>query len=106
MNQKFFTSVMEGGNHLPQANLSYAENLQGKLLFIHGLQDYGVHPAGLFQLTQALMNANKDFDLVLMPQAGHELPGYALRKQMDYFVEHLASETPPGSTNSSAVWTS
>ena len=29
MNQKFFTSVMEGGNYLPQANLSYAENLQG-----------------------------------------------------------------------------
>jgi len=84
-----------GDNYLPQANLSHAGNLKGKLMFIHGLLDHGVHPAGLFQLTQALMDKNKDFDLVLMPRAAHALPGYAMRKQWDYFVSHLTDQEPP-----------
>jgi len=41
------------------------------------------------------MDANRDFDLVILPRAGHELPGYAMRRQWDYFVEHLAGITPP-----------
>jgi len=90
-----YQGMLDGDNYLPQANLTYAGNLKGDLLFIHGLQDYGVHPAALFQLMQALMEKNKDFDLVLLPQAGHELPGYGLRRQWDYFVSRLAGETPP-----------
>jgi len=90
-----YQGMLDGDNYLPQANLTYAENLQGDLLFIHGMQDHGVHPAGLFQLTQALMNHNKDFDMVVLPQAGHELPGYGLRRQWDYFVSRLAGEAPP-----------
>jgi dipeptidyl aminopeptidase/acylaminoacyl peptidase len=90
-----YQGLLDGDNYLNQANLSYVENFKGKMLFIHGMVDHGVHPGGLFQLTQALMNANKDFDLVLMPQAGHELPGYALRRMLDYFVVHLAGESPP-----------
>ena len=92
-----YQGLLEGDNYVEQANRTHAENLQGKLLFIHGLLDHGVHPGGLFQLTQALMNANKVFDLVLMPQAGHELPGYAMVRIWDYFVRHLAGlEPPPG----------
>ena len=90
-----YQGLLDGDNYLPQANLSYAKNLKGKLLFIHGLLDYGVHPGGLFQLTQALMNENKDFDLVILPQAGHELPGYAMRHMWDYFVVNLANQQPP-----------
>jgi dipeptidyl aminopeptidase/acylaminoacyl peptidase len=90
-----YQGLLDGDNYLNQANLSYVENFKGKMLFIHGMVDHGVHPGGLFQLTQALMNLNKDFDLVLMPQAGHELPGYALRRMLDYFVVHLAGESPP-----------
>ena len=37
----------------------------------------------------------KVFDLVLMPQEGHELPGYAMVRMWDYFVRHLAGEDPP-----------
>ena len=86
-----------GGNYLEQANLTHAANLEGKLLFIHGMLDYGVHPGGLFQLTQALMDANKVFDLVLLPQAGHSLPGYGMVRMWDHFVRHLAGmEPPPG----------
>jgi dipeptidyl-peptidase-4 len=90
-----YLGLLDGDNYLDQANLTYAENLQGKLLFIHGMLDHGVHPGGLFQLTQALMNANKDFDLVILPQAGHELPGYAMRRMWDYFVRHLGGNVPP-----------
>ncbi len=90
-----YQGLLDDDNYAEQANLTHAKNLQGKLLFIHGLLDYGVHPAGLFQLTQALMNANKTFDLVLMPQAGHEVPGYAMVRSWDYFVRHLAGQEPP-----------
>lgn len=90
-----YHGLLDGDNYLPQATATYADRLQGKLLLIHGLMDHGVHPGGLFQLTQALMDANKKFDLVIMPRAGHELPGYAMVRMWDYFVQHLAGLTPP-----------
>ena len=90
-----YHGAVDGDNYGPQANLTYAGNLKGKLLFIHGLMDYGVHPAALFQLTQALIDANKDFDLILLPQAAHSLNGWAERRLWDYFVTHLAGEEPP-----------
>jgi len=90
-----YQGLPAGDNYLEQANLTHAENLAGKLLFIHGMLDYGVHPGGLFQLTQALINANKFCDLVLMPQAGHAFPGYAMVRMWDYFVRHLAGTEPP-----------
>ncbi len=90
-----YQGLMEGDNYLSQANLTYVKNLKGKLLFFHGLLDFGVHPGGLFQLTQALINENKDFDQIILPQAGHQLPGYALRRMWDYFVVNLKNETPP-----------
>jgi hypothetical protein len=37
----------------------------------------------------------ESFDLVILPQAGHELPGYAIRRMWDYFVRHLGDEHPP-----------
>ena len=77
-----------------QAVRTYAHELRGKLLLIHGLLDGSVHPAGLFQFVQALIEANKDFDLVILPRAAHEVTGYALRKRLDYFVKHLIGEQP------------
>jgi dipeptidyl-peptidase 4 len=79
----------------PQAAKSYAAELKGKLLLIHGLKDTGCHPAALFQLIQALVESNKDVDLVLLPRAGHELTGYGVRRRLDYFVTHLFGSTPP-----------
>jgi dipeptidyl aminopeptidase/acylaminoacyl peptidase len=90
-----YQGLLEGDNYSAQADATYAKKLQGKLMFIHGLLDSGCHPSALFQLTQALINENKDFDLVLLPQAGHQLPGYALRRMWDYFVRNLAGAQPP-----------
>jgi dipeptidyl-peptidase-4 len=84
-----------GDNYKSQANLTYAANLKGKLLLIHGLLDSGVHPAAVFQLEQALIDNNKDFDLLLFPRSRHDIPGYGTRRSWDYFVEKLAAQSPP-----------
>lgn len=78
-----------------QAARTYAAGLEGRLLFIHGLMDSGCHPAGLFQLIQALIEKNKNFDLVLLPTIAHDLPDYGIRRRLDYFVTHLFGATPP-----------
>ena len=84
-----------GDNYKQQANSTYAANLKGKLLLVHGLLDIGVHPAALFQLEQALIDHNKDFDLLLFPRSHHDIPGYGTRRAWDYFVTHLANESAP-----------
>ena len=84
-----------GENYKQQANVTYANNLKGKLLLIHGLLDIGVHPAALFQLEQALIDHNKDFDLLLFPRSHHDFPGYGTRRTWDYFVTNLAGESTP-----------
>jgi dipeptidyl aminopeptidase/acylaminoacyl peptidase len=90
-----YQGLVDGENYVSQAAATYAGALKGKLMFIHGLADPGVHPAGLLQLTQALIDAGKDFDLTLQPRAGHEIGGWAQRRQWDYFVRHLAGLEPP-----------
>jgi dipeptidyl-peptidase-4 len=57
--------------------------------------DFSVHPGGTFQLMQALIDANEDFDLLLLPRGIHAMPGYAMRRQWDYLVTHLAGQKPP-----------
>lgn len=84
-----------GDNYERQANSTYAAHLKGKLLLIHGLLDMGVHPAAVFQLEQALIDHNKDFDLLLFPRSHHDIPGYGTRRTWDYFVTNLAGGSPP-----------
>lgn len=85
----------EPEHYAAQAAKTYASGLKGKLLLIHGLMDSGCHPAALFQLVQALIENNKDFDLVVLPKARHELTGYGTRRKLDYFIAHLFEGAPP-----------
>lgn len=80
-----------------QSNLSLAARLTGKLLLAHGELDDNVHPAATLQLANALINANKDFELMIYPNMGHVLEKhpYFVRKRWDFFVEHLLKESPP-----------
>jgi dipeptidyl-peptidase-4 len=78
-----------------QAAKTYASGLRGKLLLVHGLLDGGCHPAALFQLVQALIEANQDADLVVLPRAIHEWTGYGQRRRLDYLVMHLFGQLPP-----------
>jgi len=84
-----------GDYYKQQANVTYAANLKGKLLLVHGLLDVGVHPAAMFQLEQALIDHNEDFDLLLFPRSHHDIPGYGTRRVWDYFVTNLAGERAP-----------
>ncbi|HUD92481.1 S9 family peptidase [Sphingobium sp.] len=78
-----------------QANASYAANLKGKLMLVHGDMDCNNPPAQTLRLVDALTNAGKDFDLLMVPEAGHQLPSYVMRRSWDYFVTNLAGQPAP-----------
>ena len=46
------------------------------------------------QVVDALIKANKDFDLLVIPGNGHGMNAYGQRRQMDYFVRHLHGVEP------------
>ncbi len=83
-------------NFTASANKTYAANLQGKLLLMHGDMDDNVHPAMTIQLVDELIKANKSFDLIIAPNRPHSLTEpYFIRRRWDYFVEHLLGGVPP-----------
>ncbi|HKP79801.1 MAG TPA: DPP IV N-terminal domain-containing protein [Phenylobacterium sp.] len=90
-----YHGAYEPEHYATQAAKTYAGGLTGKLMLIHGLLDAGCHPAALFQLVQALIEANKDPDLVILPRAGHDWTGYGMRRRWDYLATHLIGEPPP-----------
>jgi dipeptidyl-peptidase 4 len=96
-------------------NASLAHRLQGKLLLSYGEMDEGVHGSMTLQVVDALIRANKDFDLIVMTNVNHGLMdlregregldrfmqdeerrgnGYFTRRRWDYFVEHLLGAEP------------
>jgi hypothetical protein len=72
-----------------------AQSLQGKLLLIHGMLDTATPPMATLRLIGALQEANKDFDMLLLPNDGHEISSYAQRRSWDYLVTHLQGIEPP-----------
>ena len=87
-----------GDNYDDLFNARLASNLKGKLLLIHGEMDDNVHPAQTMQLVDALVKADKDFDLLIFPGEDHYLSGvrgYFQRKRWDYFVRNLLGREPP-----------
>jgi dipeptidyl aminopeptidase/acylaminoacyl peptidase len=84
-------------NFAASANRTIAGNLKGKLYLIHGDLDDNVHPAHTIALVDALIKANKTFDMLILPDATHDLTGnpYVIRRTWDYFVEHLMGAKPP-----------
>ena len=81
-----------------QATPALAKNLKGKLLLAHGTMDGNVPPANTLLVVDALIKANKDFYLLLIPNAGHgygSASNYMMRRRWDYFVRHLLGVEPP-----------
>ena len=74
---------------------AYVENLQGKLLLVNGMLDFSTLPAQTFRLVEALQKANKDFDMIMLPNLGHGFSDYLIRRAWDYLVRHLLGEEPP-----------
>ena len=84
-------------NYDNQANPLVAENLKGKLLIAHGTMDTNVPHSNTMLVVDALIAANKDFDLLLLPNRGHGFGNepYMMRRRWDYFVRHLLGAAPP-----------
>jgi len=81
-----------------QANEAAAHALRGKLLLVSGDMDENVLVSQTLALTDALIRANRDFDLLIVPNAGHGVlvsNSYVQRRIWDYFVRHLSGKTPP-----------
>ncbi|MDG1818435.1 MAG: DPP IV N-terminal domain-containing protein [Porticoccaceae bacterium] len=72
-----------------------AHQLQGKLLIINGMLDWCMSVTMTFRLIEALKNANKRFDMLLLPNLDHTQCGYTIQRSWDYVVEHLLGIKPP-----------
>jgi len=81
-----------------QANQTHAKNLKGHLLLAHGTLDNNVPPYNTLLVVDALIKANKDFDLLLLPNQRHgygDAANYMTRRRWDYFVKNLLGMEPP-----------
>ncbi|MFB0947759.1 MAG: prolyl oligopeptidase family serine peptidase, partial [Spirosomataceae bacterium] len=90
--------VSEAGisNYEQQANQTFAKDLKGKLMLIHGGLDDNVPPYNTYLVVDELIKNNKDFDLIILPNARHGYGNdrnYIMRRRWDYFVQHLMSAT-------------
>lgn len=62
--------------------INYVDNLKGNFLLIHGSADDNVHPQNTFELSEALVQANKDFDMAIYTDKDHGIYGGKTRIQL------------------------
>ncbi len=88
---------VDSAYHL-QSNVTMAGNLKGKLLITHGGIDENVNPSASFKLAEALIRADKQFDMLILPSQRHGYRGdhqkYFTKKRWNYFVEYLLGAVP------------
>jgi dipeptidyl aminopeptidase/acylaminoacyl peptidase len=85
-----------GQHYAASSNVDNAHRLQGKLLLVVPEMDTNVDPASSWQVVNALIKANKKFDLLFVPGGGHGAGGaYYQRLLQDFFVHHLHGVEPP-----------
>ena len=85
-----------GPQYAASSNVDHAHKLQGKVLLVVGELDNNVDPSSTMQVVNALIEANKTFELLVIPGAGHGHGGaYGERKRYDFFVQHLLGQAPP-----------
>ncbi len=90
-----------GPQYSASSNVDHAHLLQGKLLLMVGELDTNVDPASTMQVVNALIKANKNFDLLIYPGEDHnagrggQYADYGERKRFDFFVRHLMGQNPP-----------
>lgn len=77
-------------------NQSLAKNLKGHLLLVTGEVDANVHPGNTYRMVDALVNAGKDFDMLVMPNQSHHYEGvyktFFENKVRHYFAKYLIEE--------------
>lgn len=78
------------------SNVENAHLLRRPLMLVVGEMDDNVDPASTMQVVNALIKANKDFELVVLPGAKHTMgDDYGEHKRYDFFVKHLLGVNPP-----------
>ncbi len=85
-------------NYDNQANQLFAKNLKGHLMLVHGEIDDNVPIGETYLVVDALIKANKDFDMLILPNQHHgygDDSPYVMRRRWDWFVRNLAGDTPP-----------
>lgn len=93
-----YNGLVENSNYAAQANQAYAKNLKGKLLLAHGMMDNNVPPSNTMLVVDALIKANKSFDLIVFPNSAHgygPYSNYMMRLRWDYFVTNLLGAEAP-----------
>lgn len=88
---------VDSAYHL-QSNITMAGNLKGKLLLTHGGIDDNVNPSATFKLAEALIKADKQFDMLILPSQRHGYQGdyskYFTKTRWNYFVKNLRGVEP------------
>ena len=85
-----------GEHYADSSNVVHASKLQGKLLLVVGEMDNNVDPASTYQVVDQLIKSNKEFDLLVIPGAGHTNGGaYGEHKRYDFFARHLLGVNAP-----------
>jgi dipeptidyl-peptidase-4 len=103
--QSYDTIYTERYMRTPEANpegyekgsaLTYAKNLKGRLLLVHGTIDNNVHPGNTIHLVDALQKEGKSFDMMYYPENRHGIGGYnrdhLFKLRLEYFLLHLKPE--------------
>ena len=85
-----------GPQYSESSNIDNAHRLEGRLLLIVGEMDNNVPPESTLRLVDALIKANKDFDMIFQPGGGHGGGGrHGDRRRKDFFRKHLLGIEPP-----------
>ena len=85
-----------GDQYKEGSNVENAHLLSRPLMLVVGELDDNVDPASTMQVVDALIRANKDFELVVLPGVGHTMgESYGEHKRYDFFVRNLMGVNPP-----------
>ncbi len=92
-----YEGIPVGDSYLEQVTALDAGNLTGSLFLVTGDLDDNVNPSMTIQLASALINANKTFDMLVLPNRNHEFnyDPYFIKRQFDYLILHLQGVEPP-----------
>jgi dipeptidyl aminopeptidase/acylaminoacyl peptidase len=94
-----------GPEYAEDSNVTLAHNLQGRLLLMVGEADENVDPASTMQVVNALIKADKDFELLVMPGSGHGVARtpYGQRRLRDFFMRTLLGVEPKADAHGSTA---
>ncbi len=89
-----------GPEYGESSNVDNAFRLQGNLMLVVGEMDNNVDPASTYQVCDALIKANKDFDFLVLPGKKHEWGGeYGERRICNFFAKNILNIAPPRMNN-------